>query len=274
MFLGSWGNGWRARWRLGVGVLTAATVLVGCSGEIYRAPPGDASAGTSSASSGGKRFGSVEELAAAIAQRRLTDRTGRFSVSGAATGRGEFVYEPAGVAMKFTVNAGELRLESILLPAVTYLTVPNAIVPDRPWIKIDTRTAPSNPQLALVALQARLLQDSVDPATVLAGRAVATEIVDAENVTLNSTAAVKYTIRTDRVKFAQTIADPNARNAFEEETKVVGNSQEVQLWLARDNKLLQGAALLQGQQSVIRFSDWGQPVRIVAPPDSQVMQFG
>lgn len=276
------GDGACARSRAGCrGVLVVsvvlAVVLAGCSGRVERHAGG--ASPTESRPAGDQvdvRFTSVIEFAAAMAAQRLADVTQRFTLEGAITGEGVSRSEPAGLSASISTTIGSDQLQSIILPQTTYFTLPPLLIPaGKPWVRADRNAAPTNPSLALLVQQVQLLQDNVDPVKLLSARAPASELIDPQPVVLDGVACVRYTVRTDRAKFAQFIADPNARRGFDDYTKIVGNTEEIQFWVDGDNRVRRAEFKLgvggSAQPAIVTFGGWGQPVEITPPPPEQVM---
>lgn len=268
-----------------MGLLVAvvlAVALAGCSGRVERGSaasstaPAGAGAGAGTGGPVDVRFRTVTELAAAMSKQRLADRTEKITIDGAIKGEAVSRSEPAGFSARTTTTIGSAQAQVIILPQTAYLMLPPLPIPNtKPWLRVDLGSPPTNPNLALLVQQVRLIQVAVDPAALLAARTPASEIAGAEPAAVDGVPCVKYIVRTDRAKFSQTIADPNARKAFDEATATIGNLEDIVYWLDADNRVRRGEFKLavngSAQQGVIKSSGWGQPVEIVAPPPDQVM---
>ncbi len=243
---------------------------------MERGPTGSTTASPGAGGPVDVRFTAVAELAAAIAKRRLTDVTEKLSVEGAIKGDGASRSDQAGFSARMTMTVGSAQQQLVILPQTTYLTLPPLPIPNvKRWLRVDPNSAPTNPTLALLAQQVRLIQAAADPVTLLTARTPASEIANAEPTTVDGVPCVKYTVRTDRAKFSQTIADPNARKAFDDITAAVGNTEDIAFWLDADDRVRRGEFKVPTggavQQAVVKSSGWGQPVDIAAPPPDQVM---
>lgn len=271
---------------LAAGAFALAIALGACSGGEEGGtanPAGDAgNAGTS-------LFGNTEELVAAASEKTEQSNSSKFTIEmtmGGQTikGNGQARYDGANTAMALTMDTGGQSIEMRLVDKAMYLKLPEAAraqMGGKTWVEISPDGKdPLSKQLGSSFDQ---MSENSDPRKTLDYIQRAGTITNSEKTQLDGQEVTHYNIDLDFKKIAEEFG---AGQVTPEQAKQLADKVgklPMELWLNSDNlpvqvsmnldKVMQAAGAPAGQggaKMVMKYSDWGQPVDVQAPPADQV----
>lgn len=255
--------------------VAVAVGLAGCSGTTAgtaTAGPG-ASAGTPAAVAPAA-FTSAADLAGALrtasgdktsAKLAFTFGLGNESV----TGTGAYSGSGGDARMQMTMKVAQQGdLDMIVIGGDIYVKIPGA-PGGKPWIKASTSSG------SAIDKEFAGFGDHVDVAKQVAQLDDGGTITGSSSDTVDGTPATKYTITLDPAKLAAN-GTPQQQAAIQTVIEQGVSSIDMTMWVTSDNLPLRisYSVPLQGQNTSfdMRYSDWGQPVDISAPPADQVTE--
>jgi hypothetical protein len=164
----------------------------------------------------------------------------------------------------------------IVLPDAVYLRLPpprGENAPSRPWVRVDPHSP--DPAAMRLATLATTLTESADPTRTLSRYPAATQITDSAADVIDGDPAVRYTIVVDLAKAAAQQTDPATKAQLEQQVRAGLTQVTSTLWVDSVNHPVRSAVRqdLPGIGTLAitgSYRDWGQPVRIDAPPAAQV----
>ncbi|HWD04047.1 MAG TPA: hypothetical protein VG674_16520 [Amycolatopsis sp.] len=271
-----------------------ALVLTGCGAHSEN---GTASAVGASGSSGlAAPFQNVLELANASKQGTQRSKSSKMSMEMDAGGKtitaqGEASYDPSNTSFSMTMNTDGQQSEMVFIDKTLYMKLPPAqatqLGVDKPWVKIS----PDADDPISKALSGSMTQASEqsDPTKILDQVAEAGRIVSSDQTELNGQQANHYKVEIDMAKaMNKMLASMPADTQAQVKQMMQGKNIQVpaEIWLDKDQlpiqitmdesemmkQLGQGAAAGGAGlgKITIKYSDWGTPVSVTAPPADQV----
>jgi hypothetical protein len=279
------------RTALAAGGLALILALSACSGTIggTAVPAGTAGSNTKSGSS--SLFSDPLQLVAAAKAGTQKSKSSKFSmemnVAGmAVTATGQGRYDGTNTAMSMSMDLLGQQMEVRLIGQAIYLKMPDSMRAStgstKPWTKVslDDSTAAGK---ALSENYSQLAEQN-DPSKMLEQIQKAGTITKSESTTLNGEQANHYTVDIDFAKLADQMpaglpADAKAQLAgknvhFPMDLWV--NSDQLPMQIITDMSAL-GSALGGAEASqlgemtmTMKYTDWGGPVDVTAPPADQV----
>ncbi|MEW2501573.1 hypothetical protein AB0878_13940 [Amycolatopsis sp. NPDC047767] len=243
-------------------------------------------------------FSNVIELAAASKQGTQKSKSSKMSMEMTSAGKtvtaqGEAAYGAQGTTFHMTVNADGEQTEMILVDNATYLKIPadqaTQLGTDKPWLKISP-DGDDPISKALAGSMAQAGQQS-DPTQLLDQLSEAGKIVSSDQTEVDGQKANHYKVDIDMVKALDKLlkAAPEATKAkLKEEAQGKNIRIPMEIWVDKNQLPLQismdesemvkemggNAASAGTGKFVVKYSDWGAPVTIAAPPADQVADMG
>ncbi|PRX49068.1 hypothetical protein B0I33_103101 [Prauserella shujinwangii] len=257
---------------------------------------GDSEGGTASpvggdSGNGSSLFSDAQALVAAASEQTSQSKSSKFTMEMDMAGQkisanGEGVYDGANSKMAITMNMGGQTMEMRLVDRTMYMKLPGeaaAQMGGKEWVKVSADgTDPLSQQLGSSFDQ---MAEQSDPSKVLDQIKQAGEITNSEETTLDGQDVTHYTIELDFAKIADQYG---AAGVSEEQMKQLADKVgklPMELWLNGDNLPVQvsmdmakvmeaaGAPAGQGGSMLMKYTDWGAPVNVEAPPADQVGEF-
>ena len=206
-------------------------------------------------------------LSAATKDARSVHMTGSFAVQGqrvtmsADESMGGASLGDVAAAMTMDV-AGMGSVEMRIVSGAVYIDTSKLSLPtgsDKPWLKVDL-TDPKNPLGAtfgqLAAMNPAELSKAFESITTLTPRG--TETVD-------GTPTTHYTVSVDTAKASSLFGVPAGASG-----PSLPKSISYDVWVDGDNRPVQITLHNPAVTVDLHFSNWGEPVRVTAPPASEV----
>lgn len=249
---------------------------------------GDNALGTGG-DSGGGLFSNAQELVQAATERTNENQSSKFTMEMDAAGQqmtasGEALYAGADSKMAMTMEMQGESFEIRLVDKAMYMKMPDELASQmdgKTWIKISADgTDPLSQQLGGTFDQ---LTEQSDPRQTLDYIQQAGEITKSEETTLDGQDVTHYWIELDYAKISDEMAD--SAGITKEQAKMLADKVgklPMELWLNGDNLPVQvtmdmgkimeaaGAPGGQGGTMVMKYTDWGAPVNVEAPPADQI----
>jgi len=271
--------------------LALTLTLVGCGSKEAGTPSAaDGSSGSGNSGQGTlKVFGNALDLAGAV-KNNSKATSAKITMEGSAAGqtlKGDGAFRIAGTdaAVKMKMNMGQIgEMEMVIVDKAFYMKLPASLAgqgglsSDKPWIKISADgTDPMSKALGPMLEQ---MGQNFDVTKQMQQLKDAGEITKTAKETLDGQETTHYWIKIDMLKaIAATQTDPQMKKAAEDAAKKAGSTTaEMEMWVTADNlpaQIKMNMAAAQGQtvSMTAKYSDWGQPVEISAPPADQVGTF-
>ncbi|MFC4000450.1 hypothetical protein ACFS2C_21335 [Prauserella oleivorans] len=264
----------------GFALVLALTACGGDDGGSNDSAVGGGEAGTN-------LFTDPAKLAEAASQQTAASKSSKFTMQMnmagqqmSAQGEGSYAGENTAVAM--TMDMAGQQMEMRFVDQTMYMKLPqqlSAQTGGKPWVKISAEgTDPLSQQLGG---QLDQMAAQSDPSKSLEYVKQAGNIVSSEETTLDGQQVTHYTVELDFKK----IADQMAAGGLTQEqiAQLSGKIDKLpmQLWLNSDQlpvqvsmdmtKIMEAAgAGNQKAEMVMKYTDWGAPVNVEAPPASEV----
>ncbi|OXM61568.1 MULTISPECIES: hypothetical protein [Amycolatopsis] len=261
------------------GLLALVLGLTACGGQ----------SGSGGGNAGPALFGDVQELVRAASAKTGQAQSAKFTISGSIagqrmTGSGEGRFTDGDSAMAVTMTVGGQMQEMRVVDKVMYLKLPEeaqAATGGKPWA-----TFPAGSEAAK-ALGASLEQaESNDPSKTLEQIQKAGRIDRSEQTTLDGQQVSHYWVTIEVAKAADELAASGLPAETLAQLKSTNVTYPMELWLNGDQLPVQvtqdlspvmkavGAPADAQQASItMKYSDWGTPVTVEAPPADQVGEF-
>jgi hypothetical protein len=270
--------------------LALTLTLVGCGTKTAGSPTaGDGAAGSNSSDGGAlKVFGNALDLAGAVNNKSKDKQTFKVSMDGSAAGQslkgdGAFDLSGADPKLKMAMNLGTLgQMEMVVVGKVLYIKIPASLgssmgaPTDKPWFKISSDgTDPLSKTLGPMLDQ---LGNNFDIAKQMDQIKNAGTIDKSVKETLNGEETTHYYMTVDVVKAMENVPmDPQLKQKAIDVAKQSGNTtSKTEMWVNRDNLPVQvvSSSSMAGQTVKVttKYTDWGKPVTIAAPPENQIAQ--
>ncbi|SFP33708.1 hypothetical protein SAMN05421810_102301 [Amycolatopsis arida] len=269
--------------------LTAAGValviaLAGCGGK----DGGSATPIDNPAQGGGATmFASIQELAQAATAQTQKSQSARFTFEmdmagqkASGSGQGRFVGENP--AMSMTMGMGGQSMEVRLVDNALYMKMPEGSAPEgmKPWIKTSLDGDDPMSQSVRQSLGQNDPAKTLDMIQEAGGK-----IVKSEQAQLDGQPTTHYVIEVDAVKMMekQGQANPMLDSAEGRQAMEQIGTIPMELWLNGDqlpvqvvmdmSKMMEAAGQAgQTGKMTMKYTDWGAPVTIEAPPADQVTE--
>jgi hypothetical protein len=269
-----------------------ALVLTGCGAK---SDSGTASAGGAKPELGlAAPFGNVLELASAAKQGTEKSKTAKMSMDMSAGGKSETMqgamsFNGVNSAFTMTMTGAEGPTEMRYVDKTLYMKVPAseaALGNGKAWLKISPdATDPLSQAFSKAMSQA---SDQGDPSRVLDQVAKTGRIVSSDQTQLNGEQVNHYVVELDVDKAVdqftgQLPAEVKAK--MTEQLKGKNIKIPAELWINKDQLPVQvtmdqgpmmqalGAGAAGSSKTTVKYSDWGSPVDVTAPPADQVGDF-
>ncbi|HEY2056998.1 MAG TPA: hypothetical protein VGH57_01400 [Amycolatopsis sp.] len=271
-----------------------ALVLTGCGAK---SESGTASAGGAKPELGlAAPFGNVLELASAAKQGTEKSKSAKMSMEMSAGGKtesmqGAMSFNGADSAFTMTMTGAEGPTEMRYVDKTLYMKVPASEASQfgtaKAWLKISPdATDPLSQAFSKAMSQA---SEQGDPSRVLDQVAKAGRIISSDQTQLAGEQVNHYVVELDVDKAVdqftgQLPADVKAK--MTEMLKGKNIKIPAELWLNKDQLPVQitmdqgpmmqamGAGAAGSGKTTVKYSDWGTPVDVTAPPADQVGDFG
>ncbi|MEU4667050.1 hypothetical protein AB0F91_03535 [Amycolatopsis sp. NPDC023774] len=269
-----------------------ALVLTGCGSKSENgiaAPAGDKAASGIAAP-----FANVLELASASKQGTAKSKSSKMSMTMSAGGEnlsveGVASYDPANLKMSMTMTTHGQQIEVRLIDKTMYMKLPAAVMAqagtDKPWVKVS----PGSDDPISKALSGSLSQASEqgDPTKILDQISQGGKIVSSDQTTLDGQQVNHYNVEIDIAKsIDKVLATVPAESRAQAKELLTGKDIKMpaEIWLNKDQLPLQitmdegavmkamgaPASAVGSGKIVVKYSDWGAPVEVTAPPADQI----
>ncbi|MEU6642192.1 hypothetical protein ABZ863_06535 [Saccharomonospora sp. NPDC046836] len=196
---------------------------------------------------------------------------------------GEALYDGADTAMSMTMDVAGQSMEIRMVDQTMYMKLPDAMssqMGGKAWVKISADG--SDPLSQQMGSSFDQMAEQSDPAKTLEYIQKAGKIVNSEQTNLDGQDVTHYTIELDFAKIADDMGASSGLTAEQAQqlASEVG-TVPMELWLTSDNlpvqiklemsKVMEAAgAPGQSGEMVMKYTDWGAPVNVEAPPADQV----
>jgi hypothetical protein len=269
--------------------LALTLTLVGCGSKEAGTPSAADGSGSGSSGEGSlKVFGNALDLASAVKSNSKAT-SAKIAMEGSAAGQtlkgdGAFRVNGTDAAVKMKMNMGQLgEMEMVIVDKAFYMKLPASLAgqggfsADKPWIKISADgTDPMSKALGPMLEQ---MGQNFDVTKQMQQLKDAGEITKTAKETLDGQETTHYWIKIDMLKaIAATQTDPQLKKAAEDAATKSGNTTaEMEMWVTTDNLPAQIKMNMAAQGQTVsmtaKYTDWGKPVEITAPPADQVGTF-
>lgn len=267
--------------------------LAGCGGGS------DNASGNGSGEALTSPFGSAQELVLAASAQTEKSRSSKFTLDMPVEGQelkasGEGRYDGENSALSMTVDASGEITELIMVDRVMYVKAEGLgeATGGKPWMKISADG--SDPMSMMMGKMFGELVKNTDPAKVLGQVKDAGTITRSEQAELDGQQATHYSIDLEFAKLVDQQAGMGIPQEMLDKMKEKAGdlTLPMELWLNSDQLPLQmtmdmaalnkAAEQLSGQsppaaadagKMIVKYTDWGAPVTIEAPPADQVGEF-
>ncbi|MET7989933.1 hypothetical protein ABZU76_03380 [Amycolatopsis sp. NPDC005232] len=273
-----------------------ALVLTGCGSKSENgtaAPAGDkASSGIASP------FANVLELANASKQGTAKSKSSKMSMTMSVGGKnvtaeGLMSYDPANLKMSMTMTTDGEQSEIRLIDKTMYMKLPaseaSQMGTDKPWVKISPDA--NDPISKALAGSMSQASEQSDPTKILDQISEAGRIVSSDQTTLDGQPVNHYKFEIDIAKsMDKMLASVPAESQAQVKELLKGKDIKMpaELWVNKDQLPLQitmdesemmkamgvPASAAGSGKIVVKYSDWGAPVEVTAPPADQVADLG
>ncbi|WP_199432454.1 hypothetical protein [Qaidamihabitans albus] len=242
--------------------------------------------GESGSGSGTSLFADAQELVDAASQKTEQSKSSKFSLEmdmggQQITASGEGLYDGANTAMSMTMDAQGQSMEMRFVDRTMYIKMPEEMsgsTGGKPWIKISPDG--SDPMSQAIGPMFDQMAEQNDPSKTLEQIQQAGTITNSEKTTLDGQDVTHYWIDLDFAK----LADQAPGNLTPEQVQQLAGKIDklpMELWLNGDQLPVQvtmdmgaiaeaAGAPGQGGSMVMKYTDWGAPVDVQAPPADQV----
>lgn len=269
---------------LTAGGLALTVALAGCGAKTADGGSNPA-ASTNALGATPTLFSNAQDLVRAASSKTGQAKTAKFSMDmsmgkQSVTAEGSGNFDPANISMQMTMNIGELTEEMRLVDKTIYIKLPKELTANmttggKPWVKMSADS------LVGKQLGAGQAQQN-DPGKMLEKVQQAGTITKSEQTVLDGQSVTHYAITVDLSKAMQVMGPEMDKSVLD---KIAGKnlSFPVEVWLNSDQLPVQitedlgdmlkaaGAPAGTDQVKVVaKYSDWGAPVDIQAPPADQV----
>ncbi|SFB61932.1 hypothetical protein SAMN05216266_12938 [Amycolatopsis marina] len=268
---------------LAAGGFALVIALTGCGGGD------DNASGNGSGGELSSPFGSAQELVRAASAQTEKSKSSKFTfemdMAGQKfSGNGEGLYDGDNTAMSMNMDVQGQTMEMRIVDKVLYMKMPaqaGMTADGKPWVKITP--GGDDPISKSMGDSFDQMAEQNDPSKTLEQIEKAGTITNTEQVELNGEQTTHYSVELDMKKLAEQMPDsPNAKAVEQMQGKI--DTLPMELWLNSDqlpvqivmdmSKIAEAAGQPQaGGQMTMKYTDWGAPVDVEAPPADQVGEF-
>ncbi|MEV4319232.1 hypothetical protein [Actinocrispum sp. NPDC049592] len=269
--------------------LALSLALVGCGSKTAGTPTagGDTTGGATAAGEPGglKVFGNALDLAGAVNSKSKDKQSVKFSIDGSAAGQamkgdGAFRVNGTDVAMQMKMDLpGMGAMEMVIVDKAFYMKIPaslagsQGIPADKPWIKFTADG--DDPLSKMLGPMLEQMGGSFDISKQMDQLKNAGTIDKSEKTTLDGAEVTHYWMTIDTLKALEaTNMDPELKKQAEAAAKQSGGKTQLEMWINSDNLPVQIVTEMktagQSVKMTAKYTDWGKPVDIKAPADSEV----
>lgn len=259
----------------GVGALALVLAVTGCGTRaISGTPTGDS-----------QIFGNAQELVRAATAQTEKSKSAKFTIESSVgaqdiNGQGEGRFDGDNTAMHLSMTVGPIDEDLVYVDKTMYVQLPEQyrgqMTSGKPWGKV-----PADSDLAKTMGAAQAEQN--DPSQILQQIQQAGTITRSEQTMLDGKQVSHYWIDVDVAKAVDKLKDAGLPEAELNELATKVKTIPVQLWLDGDllpvqftedmSGLLKAAGApetMQNMKMTMKYTDWGVPVDVQAPPADQV----
>ena len=146
----------------------------------------------------------------------------------------------------------------------------DANVGNKPWIKIDPNG--TDPASKAFGSLVNMAQENNDPGSALNKMKSAATITSTKQEQLDGQSTTHYTITVDLQKYAASLPDSDTMKQSLDQGLQAGApaTETVDIWAGNQNLPAKFVMTEDGFTITAKYSDWGTPVNVTAPPASQV----
>ncbi|WP_020670527.1 hypothetical protein [Amycolatopsis nigrescens] len=242
---------------------------------------------------GDRPFNSAPDLVRAASTKTAESKTAKFSMEAGGAGQsmtatGQLRFDPGNVAMSMNMDNNGEKMEIRLVDRAFFIKSPEMSEGGKEWTKLSTDGADPLSKLLGTVLDQAAKQS--DPTKVLDQIDKAGTITKTEPTQLDGQPATLYNVDVDVAKAMQLSLESMPKELTDAlkgklETELKGKqlTMPMQLWLNADQLPVQivvdsgpmaaamGAPAGQAEaKSTMKYTDWGAPVDVQAPPADQV----
>jgi hypothetical protein len=271
---------------LAAGAVALVMALSACGGGA--STPGNAKA-LSDDTTLGSPFGDASALAIAASNGTQKAKSSKFTMEmngggQSVKGQGQARFDGNNTAMAMTMDVQGQQMEIRLLEKTLYIKVPeaqrSALGTDKPWVKIVP--GGTDPMSKAIGGSFDQMTQQSDPSKMLEQISKAGKITKSEQTQLDGQPANHYTIDIELAKLADQMPGGLPQEAKAQlqgkdihfPMDVWVNSDQLPLQIVMDmSSMMQalGAPASAGSMKVTaKYTDWGAPVDVQAPPADQV----
>ncbi|WP_024874840.1 hypothetical protein [Saccharomonospora piscinae] len=259
---------------LAAGGVALALALSACGGDS----DSNSADGGSGGNANNAQFSDISQLVASAQEQASVSKSSKFSMEMDMAGmkmqaNGEGVYDGADTRMRMTMNMQGMDIDMIFVDQTMYMQMPENMNPDpsKPWIKVTEDAS------AAMGQNFDQMTEQNDPTKMLEQiEQAGGKITNTEQTQLDGQDVTHYTIEMDLSKASGMMGgDAGAAASFPEGTMI-----PMELYLTGDNlpvQIVMDMSSLSEQfggtgnmKMVMKYSDWGTPVEVEAPPAEQV----
>ncbi|WP_409462670.1 hypothetical protein [Amycolatopsis sp. GA6-003] len=279
-----------------------ALVLTGCGSSAENgtaAPAGQAGQSKDGGSGLASPFSDALKLADAAKQGTEKAKSAKMSMDMAGQGKaeGSMRFDGENSAMAMTMESPQGPTEMRYIDKTLYMKVPASqakqMGTDKAWLKISPDASDPLSQ-TFSKTMAQSTQQS-DPTQILDQVSKTGQIVSADQVELNGEKVNHYKVELDVSKSIETYAKGMPAEVQSQMKKMLeGKNIKIpaEIWIDKDQLPVQiimdqsemmkqlgastgsPAAAAAGGKITVKYTDWGKPVDVAAPPADQVADFG
>jgi hypothetical protein len=259
----------------------AALALAACGAKTESGTPVAAGGPASAATSGATKFGTVAELAAAVATSSRSKQSAHFSTEvttaqGAMKGTGVYRQDAEGVSEQMTMSTPQGEMQMVIVPNAIYLKMAQLaqVTGGKPWIKITPDG--TDPMSRALGGLLNSVQQQADVTKAIEKIKAAGTITGTSKETVDGVQATHYAIKVSVAKLAEAEQDPTLKQMYQAATQQVG-TLDYDVWLNGDNLPIKFVtnSVVSGHpvKGTGSYTQWGQPVQVTVPPADQIGQF-
>ncbi|MCK2243911.1 MULTISPECIES: hypothetical protein [unclassified Crossiella] len=271
--------------------LLLLTALAACTSGTTTPPPAPAPSSTAAATSAAPPVAKPAD-ATALATAITTAIRGKKTAAASTTVDTQIVNAPTKATaavrfedeqVSFTVTGenpkrADVALSAVVLGETTYAKSQESAKKDpaKPWRLLSEKSGRDR-QTSGELLEVSSLADTALPSQQLAWFRQGGKLEATAEEKVDGTAATRYTVTIDLAKVAAATTDIQQQVQLESDVKSGITSIKHEIWLTADNLPLrwQRTRPTPGGKPTVgdtRFTDWGKPVEIAAPPAAQLQK--
>ncbi|GDY31277.1 hypothetical protein [Gandjariella thermophila] len=259
----------------------AALALAACGAKTESGTP-VAAGGSAGSARGAATFGTVADLASAVATSSRSKQSAHFSTEvttaqGTMKGTGVYRQDASGVSAQYTMSTPQGEMQMIVVPNAVYLKMARLapVTGGKPWIKVTPDG--TDPMSRALGGLLTAMQEQADVTKAIDRIKAAGTITNTTRETVDGVSTTHYTIKVDMAKLAEVEPDPNLKQMYQAAIQQGLRTSDDDVWLNGDNLPVkfETSSAVNGQQvhGTASYTQWGEPVQITVPPADQVGQF-